>query len=150
MMKWIASILLIVGCCVIGSTGFAQKTKLNFKSGNFSGIDYIMITQKQGGKKSWQMVIDCNHYIKDIGKTLFIRKYVWTGKATSTWHLMRDSAMLAGIGQRNYVMAGVLPLSDEDLATIRMAFEKYPVLVKQYNLNADQLKASLGWYEVKK
>lgn len=127
------------------------KEKVTFNSGNFSGIDYIMITKSIENRKAVVITLDCNHYLNEMGKTLFVRKEIYDdkGKFLNTSHLIRDTVMFL---KMNYKLKQdeivYSSFTNEEYNLIRNAYIKYPTLVRKYNLDADVFKNYLGWVKV--
>ena len=152
-MRFTFILILVAGCISANLSCSQSRTGFSFKSGFFSGVEYILITKKSNSKKNYEIAIDCNHYIsRKIGKSLFLKKYIYSqsGKYLSTWHLMKDSIMFTEMNNHVFPPNEFIPLSEEEYDAIKKAFLKYPVLTKKYNLDADKLKSYLGWYEIKK
>jgi len=149
-MKYALLFILIIG---FNGYSYGQGPKIKIQSGNFSGIEYIMITEKDNGKTKNVFKIDCNHYIKNMGKVLFLKKDNYrVGKYQSTFHLIKDTTMFNNMGytlNQNRDTDVFTQITPEELEMIHKAFLKYPKLQKKYNLNIESLKNSLGWFEIK-
>ena len=138
------SILSILGCStnqkIVEQNG---KQKIIFSLGNFSGIDYIMITTKSGGERKLLIKIDCNHYITDLGKILYMTKTTY-GTSEKEYHVsfyVKDTIVLSkmSFAPRRIERANFPKLSDEEYNLIKSAFLNYPSLAKKYNLNGNVL-----------
>jgi hypothetical protein len=147
-------LLMIIGMTIFSCSSSkkiierGKDGKYLYSSGNLSGIDYIMVTKKTKSTKIYQIVIDCNHYINEIGKTILLKKTIFSGKEYSTFHFIKDTSMLSVLNY-NYANNSV-KLSIEEYEVIKTSFIKYPTLTVKYSLNADSLRNYLGWLEIKK
>jgi len=145
----------ILGC--YSSKKYVEHTKeakYIYSSGDFSGIDYIIIIKKSGSKKIWWITIDCNHYIKGMGKTLFISKTLYdsNGKYTFTMEYIKDSIMYFGTNYLENKMpskSSFIPLSNEEVQKINTSFKKFPAMTQKYSLDIDTIKNYLGWSIIK-
>jgi hypothetical protein len=147
-------LILLILFLAFGKITYSQnRERITFKSGKFSGVDYILITKKSNRKIILSITIDCNHYINGVGRTPFIAKelYDLKGKYLSTSHLIKDTSFFK---KMNYQIEQKIQdiefnkLTDEEYKLINMAFAKYPDLKKKYSLVADSLLSYLGWYKM--
>lgn len=150
-MKFLFVVLLIAGCSSSSKLNIEGGEKFYSKSGNFSGIDYIMITKKKHNNKDYVIIIDCNHYITGLGKTFYMRKEMFTssGKYLSTQPFIRDTSMLYNLQYQMLNPNQFTSLSNEEYEAIKAAYLKYTELTRKYNLDINNLKNYLGWCEVK-
>ena len=127
-----------------------QDEKYIYSSGNLSGIDYIMIMKKKQNKRQFWLIINCNHYVKGVGRGFYMskEKYSLSGKYLLTVPFIKDTSILS---RMNYSSNNnFAKLSDEEYQIIKTSFIKYPELTIKYALNADSLNNYLGWLEIKK
>ena len=115
-----------------------EEGKYTYSSGNLSGIDYIMIKKTKHNKRQFWVVINCNHYVRGLGKVFYMSKeeYSLDGNYLSTVPFIKDTSMLSKLNLKQGSNKAFVKLSEEEYEVIQTSFLKYPALTTKYSLNA--------------